>query len=65
MAYRWFAMTGEWAPVGYCKGDGESSGEASLRQVKGESKRERVKGFWETERQKNEFIVGAESKNLA
>ena len=65
VAYCWFAMTGERAPVGYCRGDGESSSEASLRQARGESKRGRVKGFWETERQKNEFIVGAESKNLA
>ena len=41
VAYRWFAMTGERVPAGYCRGDGESSGEASLRQVRGESKRER------------------------
>ena len=41
VAYRWFAMTNEQAPAGYCRGDGESSGEASLRQVRGESKRER------------------------
>ena len=25
VAYRWFAMTGERAPIGYCRGDGESS----------------------------------------
>ena len=37
VAYRWFAMTGEQAPAGYCRGDGESSGEASLRQARGES----------------------------
>ena len=41
VAYRWFAMIGERVPAGYCRGDGESSGEASLRQVRGESKRER------------------------
>ena len=41
VAYRWFAMTCERAPAGYCRGDGESSGEASLRQARGESKRER------------------------
>ena len=41
VAYRWFAMTGERAPIGYCRGDGESSGEASMRQARGESKRER------------------------
>ena len=41
VAYRWFAMTGERVPAGYCRGNGESSGEASLRQVRGESKRER------------------------
>ena len=45
VAYRWFAMTGEQAPAGYCRGDGESSGEVSLRKARGESERERVKGF--------------------
>ena len=49
MAYCWFAVTGERAPAAEASrvkwGKQELKGDASLQQVRGESERERVKGY--------------------